>query len=204
MNTPLLERRPGPAICLFGGSFDPVHHGHLALADAARERLEIERVIFLPGRVSPHKPESLPAPAEHRVAMLRLAIAGRPWAEVSSWEIERAGPSYSWESAEHFVAALPSNARLFWLLGADQWRVLESWAHPDVLARRLHFIVFPRGGIGIDPKPGFFHTALDLEHPASSTAVREAVAAGRDILHLVPREVADYIARHGLYRAERR
>jgi nicotinate-nucleotide adenylyltransferase len=200
MNTPHRDETTELAVCLFGGSFDPVHCGHVALAKAAHNALNLDRVVFVPGRMSPHKTGTIPAPAEHRLAMLRLAIAGLPWALVSTWEIERAGPSYSWETAEHFAAVLPPGSRTYWLLGADQWQALDDWARPEVLARRLHFIVFPRGGAAVSPKPGFDCTLLDVPHPASSTAVRAAVAQGRDVSHLVPTAVADYIERHGLYR----
>lgn len=190
--------------CLFGGSFDPVHLGHLALAAAAREQAEVSKVIYLPAWRSPHKLAGAgPAPAVHRCAMLELAVAGRPHEEVSTWEIERERLSYSWETAEHFTTLLreqgPPGARLSWLLGADQWEKLDTWAHPSRLAKLLVFLVFPRDGYAIYPRPGFIHQELQAHHPTSSTAVRAAVKSGAPLEGLVPPAVATYIRQHGLY-----
>jgi nicotinate-nucleotide adenylyltransferase len=176
-------RRPR-RLCLFGGSFDPVHRGHTSLAA---------------GR-SPHKLEhDPPAPATDRLAMLRMALADAPWAEVSQWEIDRAAPSYSWQTADHFATLAGPDTELCWLLGADQWANLHTWAHPERLAARLTFLVFPRGPEPVLPRPGFRHEAVDIRHPASSTAVRTAARAGQSLDGLVAPTVAAYIREHGLY-----
>jgi nicotinate-nucleotide adenylyltransferase len=188
-------------LCLFGGSFDPVHLGHVALAETAWRRGGLERVVFLPAWQSPHKQdEAPPAPAVHRLAMLRLALAAAPWAVVDAWEIDRGGPSYSWQTAEHFAGAAGPEVELCWLLGADQWARLHTWAHPEILAARLTFLVFPRGGTPVEPRPGVRHECIDFRHPASATAARAAARDGRPLDGLVGPEVADYIRRHGLYR----
>jgi nicotinate-nucleotide adenylyltransferase len=194
---PNLARR---RVCLFGGSFDPVHNGHMAMARAAHSDCRLERVVFLPARRSPHKPDLQPAPAADRLAMLERAVGELGWAEVSDWELQRRGPSYSWQAAEHFSSAFGAEVELCWLLGADQWRAIETWARPEVLAARLSFIVFPRGQGSLTPKPGFRHEVIALRHPASATAVRQAVQRGQSLAGLVPPKVEAYIREHGLYK----
>lgn len=198
MPPPVRSRRLG----LFGGSFDPVHLGHTALAAAAREHGGLEKMIFVPAWQSPHKQDqNPPAPAADRLAMLALALADTPWAVVSRWEIDRDGPSYSWLTADHFAEAAGPDVELCWLLGADQWAKLHTWAHPEKLAASLIFLVFPRGPTPIEPRPGFRHETIDFHHPASSTAVRAAARAGRPLDGLVAPAVAEYIREHKLYRA---
>ncbi|MFN0130327.1 MAG: nicotinate (nicotinamide) nucleotide adenylyltransferase [Verrucomicrobiales bacterium] len=185
-----------PRYGLFGGSFDPVHLGHTAMAEAARTQANLEKIIFLPAAQSPHKTDSdPPAPAVHRLAMLELALADLPWAEVSRWEIDRPGPSYSWKTVEHCAAVAGPNIELCWILGADQWDVLLAWSHPEKLAALLTFLVFPRGDTPVLPRPGFRHQPVICRHPASSTAAR----AGQSLDHLVAPEVAAYIRKHALY-----
>lgn len=185
---------------LFGGSFDPVHLGHTALAAAARAQGNLTKVIFIPAARSPHKTgRDQPAPAAHRVTMLELALADFPWAEISRWEIDRPGPSYSWKTVEHCAAVAGPHIELCWILGADQWNALLTWSHPEKLAALLTFLVFPRGDTPVLPRPGFRHQTVISSHPASSTAAREAARAGQPLDHLVDPNVAAYIRNHALY-----
>lgn len=196
-------RRPR-RLCLFGGSFDPVHLGHTAIAAAAHTQCGLEKVVFIPAWQSPHKTgRNRPAAPAHRLAMLRLALATLPWAEVDTWEIGREGPSYSWQTAEHAARQAGPDTQLHWLLGADQWASLHTWARPEILSDLLTFIVFPRGPEPIRPRPGFRHEVVDVRHPASSTAVRAAAHAGRPLEDLVAPGVAAYIREHGLYQQGR-
>jgi len=189
-----------PRHCLFGGSFDPVHLGHTGLASAARAHARLDRIIFLPACRSPHKhDQDPPASAHHRLAMLRLAVAPLPYAEVSAWEVDRAGPSYSWQAAEFFAASLGPDIDLCWLLGADQWAVLHTWARPDRLAHLLTFLVVPRNEGVIVPRHGFRHAVVPFHHHASSTAARAAARSCQSLDHLVAPSVADYITRHRIY-----
>ena len=184
-------------IAIFGGSFDPVHLGHIGMAEEAHRREQLDRVIFLPCLRSPHKPDRPGATPEQRAAMIEIAVRELPWAEVSRWEIERSPPSYSWMAAEHFHSAFPE-AELYWIMGNDQWRVLERWARPDRLATLLTFIVFTRGEQPSE-KAGFHWSAVDHRHPASSTEIRERVAREEDCSDMLDPGVAAYIAEHGLY-----
>jgi len=185
-------------IALFGGSFDPVHRGHLHLAGLAREALDLQEVRFLPCRISPHKAGLEPAAAADRVEMLRRATADLAWAVVDDCELGREGPSFSYATAEALRARFPA-ARLFWLMGGDQWDALPQWRHPERLAACVEFIVFARGDPPL-PRDGFRMHALAGSHPAAATAIREALAQGHTTHPWLDPAVAEWIVSHGLYR----
>ena len=185
-------------IALFGGSFDPPHRAHLAIAQAAVEQCGLERVVFLPCRESPLKGRLPGASGAHRLEMLRLATADLAWAEVSEWELSRPGPSYTWQTAEHFAAAQPE-AALHWLMGADQWAALEQWARPDVLCERLTFIVFARDRLTPEPRPGWRAHFLRGAWPGSSTEARALLADGASASALLPPAVEEYAVSRRLY-----
>ncbi len=189
-------------IALFGGSFDPPHTGHLAIARAAREMCALESVIFIPCRQSPLKGKLPGASGVQRLAMLLRAVSDCPWAEVSDWEINQPGPSYSWQTLEHFMAQPQS--RLHWLMGADQWSDLERWARPDFLREHLVFVVFARGGEQPQERPGWRSIFLPGQFPGSSTEVRRRIGAGESGIDLLPPSVENYIVSEGLYRQEDR
>ncbi len=191
--TPAPPRR----IALFGGTFDPVHEGHLEIARRAHEALDLDEVLFLPCHVSPHKTGRRTAPPEDRLEMVRLAVAGLLWATVDDHDLRGPQPAYSYLTAEEMSRRFPG-ARLFWLMGADQWRALPHWKEPDRLAELVEFIVCSRDGAPA-PRHGWRAHFLAGEHPASATAIREALAAGKEA-HWLPPEVADHILRRGLYK----
>jgi len=172
----------GSRIAIFGGSFDPVHRGHLAMAATARERLALDGVLFVPCAVSPFKRGTV-ASGPQRRAMLGAAISesAMDWAGVDDFELNRAAPSYSWQTARHFYTARPG-MEWYWILGTDQWDRIERWAEPGILRTLLHFIVFSRAGAVVRDRPGWRFTAIEFEHPASSTAIRGDFAAHRDWL----------------------
>lgn len=184
-------------IALFGGTFDPVHSGHLQLAEQAKSALDLDEVRFIPCRISPHKAATNPTPAADRLEMLRLATADLPWAVVDDIETRREGPSYSWQTAEEMKNRFP-NDRLFWIMGTDQWDVLHDWANPKRLAGCVEFIVFSRGNPPI-PREGFVLHPLKADHPASATTIREAIAAGESDPPWLHPEVSRWIENHGLY-----
>jgi len=184
-------------LALFGGSFDPPHLAHLAIARAAVEQCGLDRVVFIPCRESPLKGKQPGATGPQRQEMLRLATAGLAWAEVSGWELERPGPSYSWQTAEHFAAEHPG-AALHWLMGADQWAALERWVRPDVLRELLTFIVFTREGKAPQPREGWRMVHLRGEWAGSSTDARALLAAGEPAPLLLA-AVDAYARRERLY-----
>lgn len=183
---------------LFGGSFDPPHHAHLAIARAAVEQCALTQVVFIPCQESPLKNRRPGASGLQRLEMLQLATAGLDWAAVSDWELARPGPSYSWQTAEHF-AALHPGAELSWLMGADQWEALERWARPDYLRNHLTFIVFGRDGEKPVSRPGWRAHFLIGEWRGSSTEVRALLAAGKPASHLLAPAVEEYAIREKLY-----
>lgn len=185
-------------IALFGGTFDPVHAGHLEVAQSAVQELDLDRVIFLPCRQSPHKVEAAGASEGQRYAMLELATQNAKWAEVSDWEFHQPIPSYSWRTAEAFAERYP-DAKFFWLMGQDQWSVIKSWSRADYLASLVDFIVHDRDGMSSRSGEGV--SFLGGDHPASSSAIREALARrGKLPSSWLPPGVGDYLQKEGLYR----
>jgi len=188
---------PAPRkIALFGGTFDPVHLGHLHLATLAKDALGLDEVRFLPCRISPHKPGTAPASGGDRCEMLRLATAGIPWAVVDDFELQQPGPSYSYQTAEAMARRFP-DARLFWIMGCDQWDALPHWKNPQRLAELVEFIVLARGETPL-PRDGYRLHVICGEHPATATAIREAIAAGTPPTWLPP-SVAQWISEKKIY-----
>jgi nicotinate-nucleotide adenylyltransferase len=128
---------------LFGGSFDPVHLGHLLVAEAAREELGLARLFFIPAAQSPFKPASQPAPAAQRLRLLRLALAGRPWCELDEQELRRGGVSYTIDTVRDYARRFP-DAELFYLIGADHAAQLPRWREAARLAELTQFVILPR------------------------------------------------------------
>ncbi len=184
-------------IALFGGTFDPIHLGHVEIARRAKDLLELDEIRFLPCHTSPHKVGVASAPAADRLEMARLATQGLPWAVVDDFDLSRPPPSYSYETAEEMARRFPGT-RLFWLMGADQWRALPRWKEPERLAKRVEFIVFARDG---EPEPhsGWAMHFLTGTHPASATAIRQALAEGRTGIPWLDPEVEGFIRRRRLY-----
>lgn len=184
-------------IGLFGGTFDPVHRGHTHLAECAMKELLLDEVRFLPCRISPHKLGRVPASAADRLQMLRLATAGLPWAVVDDFETLRDGPSFSYRTAEEMAREFPG-CRLFWIMGTDQWKALESWVEPARLAACVEFIVFARGERP-ERRAGYRMHALEGSHPASATAIRDAIARGETDHPWLEPEVSRWISGHKIY-----
>ena len=185
---------------LFGGSFDPVHLGHLLVAQAACEELGLNRLFFIPAAQSPFKPESTPAPAELRLRMLRLALAGYPNYEVDEQEIRRGGVSYTIDTVRAYGSQFP-RAQLFYLIGADHVPQLPKWRDSAELARLLDFAVIPRPGctlVGEQP-PFRLHALRGFPLGVSSSEIRSRVRAGLPIRSLVPAAVAETIQQSKLY-----
>ncbi len=187
-------------IGLFGGSFDPVHLGHLLVAQAAREDLELSRLFFIPAAQSPFKPDARPTPAPERLRLLRLALVGKTWCEVDEQEVERGGMSYTIETLRNYARRFPG-AALFYLIGADHTPQLPKWRAAEELARLAEFVVIPRPGQAETPLPAPFRGRRLSGFPlgVSSSQIRARVKAGLPIEHLVPETVAEGIRNNRLY-----
>ena len=187
-------------IGLFGGSFDPVHVGHLLVAQAACEEFKLDRLFFIPAAQSPLKPERVPAPAELRLRMLRLALAGETKCEVDDQEIRRGGPSYTIDTVRAFRERYPK-ATLFYIIGADHVPLLPKWRSADELAALVEFLVVPRpGDPPVSAKPPFrVQSLVGTPFAVSSSQIRARVRAGLPIQHLVPPAVGEAIRNSGLY-----
>ena len=185
---------------IFGGSFDPVHLGHLLVAQAAIEELGLDRLFFIPAAQSPFKPENQPAPTPARLQLLRLALAGRTNCEIDEQEIRRGGVSYTIDTLRDYAERFPG-AKLFYLIGADHAAKLDKWREPDELARLAEFVVIPRPGESVleFPKPFRGRILKGFPIEISSSQIRARVKAGLPVDHLVPPSVAEAIRAAGLY-----
>jgi nicotinate-nucleotide adenylyltransferase len=190
--------KPGLRIGLYGGTFDPIHHGHLILARDAIEQLGLDRVVFLPAAISPHKLARAPAPAELRRAMVAAAIAGEPRFVLDDSELHRTGPSFTIDSVESIRARTPE-ARLFYLIGADNLRELHMWRRIEELRQLVQFVIFGRD-LGRDhPEAAHDFPTLPRRIDISATEIRERVARGVSVRYLVPEAVLSLIISHQLY-----
>jgi len=181
-------------IGIFGGSFDPIHHGHLILAREALETLPLDRVLFIPAAQSPHKPENAPASPELRWEMLTAAIAGEPAFAASRLELDRPPPSYSVETVEQLRTEM-SDAQFYFLVGEDNLPQLPSWHRFEELRRLVQFVVLDRSGQDV----AYDYPAVRRKIDISATAIRKRVARGQSIRYLVPETVERIISRENLY-----
>jgi nicotinate-nucleotide adenylyltransferase len=190
-----------PRLGLYGGSFDPLHRGHLLVAQAALEELALDRLFFIPAAQSPFKPGSRPAPDAARLRMLRRSLAGQSRTEVHCDELTRGGVSYSIDTVNAFQARNPG-AELFWLIGADHVPTLPQWREALALAEALTFVVIPRPGQpqATLPPPWRLRHLRGWPLGVSSSEIRDRVRNGMSYEHLVPSGTAEIIASEGLYR----
>jgi nicotinate-nucleotide adenylyltransferase len=187
-------------IGIYGGSFDPVHLGHLLVAQAACEEAGLERLFFIPAAQSPFKPENPPIPAADRLRLLRLALAGRAEYEIDAQEINRGGVSYTIDTIRDYKARFPK-AGLFYLIGADNVSALPQWREAGELANLAEFLVIPRPGQTETPLPAPFRGRWLKGFPlgVSSSQIRARVKAGQSIANLVSPAVAEAIRNYQLY-----
>jgi nicotinate-nucleotide adenylyltransferase len=181
---------------VFGGSFDPIHHGHLIAAAALAEELALDEVRLVVAREQPLKQGRHAAPAEDRAAMVALGVAGHERLRADRSELARPGPSYMVDTLKAFRTGRP-DAELVLLLGADAAATLSAWRSPGEVRALARVEVFARGGS--DGGPGVPQVP---RVEISSSAIRERVRQGRSIRYWVPEAVAAYIADHGLYRED--
>lgn len=196
-------------IGVLGGTFDPVHNGHLIVAEEAKTQLNLVEIIFVPAGQPWLKEDRPISPAEHRLQMLRLAIADKPHFKLSTIEIERAGPSYSVDTIAELRAQLGSEDEVFFILGWDSLAELLQWREPARIIKMCYLVAAPRPGY---PRPklktleasilGLSQRVMLMEKPEidiSASAIRDRVARGLSIRHLVPEPVNRYIKEHKLY-----
>jgi nicotinate-nucleotide adenylyltransferase len=196
-------------IGVLGGTFDPVHYAHLAIAEQAREQLALDRVLFVPAGETVHKRVDLVTASAHRARMLELAAEGNPAFVVDRLEIERGGPSYTVDTLAQLAGRLPDSELVF-IMSAQAARELPGWREPERILQLARVAIVPRLGYEAPDRQWLegrirgaadrvdFIDAPELGHSASD--IRARVAAGRSIRYLVPEPVETYIRQHGLYR----
>lgn len=187
-------------IGLYGGSFDPVHLGHLLVAQAAFEEVGLDRLFFVPAAQSPFKPGSQPTPASERLRLLRLALAGRSDCEIDTQEIDRGGVSYTIDTVRNYARRFPG-AQLYYLIGADHVASLGNWRDAAELAKLVEFVMIPRPGQPDTAFPPPFRGRKLKGFPlgVSASQIRARVKAGLPIDHLVAPAVAEAIRNYRLY-----
>jgi len=196
-------------IGVLGGTFNPVHIGHLMVAEEARASLNLAEILLVPAGQPLLKLDYPVTPAEHRLQMLRLAIAGRPHFKVSTVEIERPGPSYTVGTIAELRVQYGSEDEIFFILGWDSLAQLPGWREPSRLIKMCYLVAVPRPGFQRpdlkaleDLIPGISERVLLLDKPQidiSASAIRELAAQGLSLRHLVPEPVEEYIRQHKLY-----
>lgn len=186
---------------IYGGTFDPVHWGHLILTSDALEQLELDAVLFVPCRQSPHKMGHATATPSQRLSLLRKALRGHPKLWISRCELDRPAPSYAIDTAREIQEAFP-RAQLFWLIGADQLPKLATWKDFAALRKQVTFVVLSRGKNSRKRLPaGVIHLPRERQIDISASEIRERVKKNQPINHLVPPAVATAIQRSQLYRS---
>jgi nicotinate-nucleotide adenylyltransferase len=203
-----VKRRRGARIGIFGGTFDPPHVGHLAIAEWARDRLKLDRVLFVPAGQPPHKRRPTMSSPEERLAMTRLAVRGHPAFRVSTLEVGSNGPSFTANTIRRLIRARPTD-RLYLLIGGDSLDDFRTWRdYEDILAHAT-LAVADRPGAGRDGARAWAKRrgAVWVGNPGldiSSSMVRDLARSGRSVRYLVPDAVARHIERRRLYRGGRR
>jgi nicotinate-nucleotide adenylyltransferase len=205
------------AVGLFGGTFDPIHIGHLAIAEDAREQLGLSRVVFIPAAAPALRPGPPAAPAEDRARMVELAIAGNPFFAIDRLELSRPGPSYTVDTVAQLVRrarAAGEPTDFTFLVSAEQLTRLPEWHEPSRLLSLCRIAAVPRPGAPMPSAawleaafPGQADRIVILDGPLlaiSGTVIRERLASGRSVRYLVPDAVLDDIRDHGRYRPEHR
>ena len=195
-----------PRYGVFGGTFDPVHFGHLLVAEAAAAQLDLERVVFLPAFRPAHKRRRALAPVKHRLAMLRLAVRGNPRFQISDFEASKGEIAYTADTLAAF--AEERRGRLYFLLGQDSLEEFDTWHAPEAVLRLARLVVIPRGDRELPRlRPTLRRRTVVLRSPRvgiSSSEIRRRIRRNRSCRYWTPDPVRAYIARHGLYQDRRR
>lgn len=187
-------------IALFGGSFDPVHIGHLFIVEEVRTALHIEEVFFVPAYQPPHKSDAPHASAEMRITMLERALQDRPGCSVLDWEINRGGVSYTIDTVELARQRFPREVKPKLIIGDDLCADFGSWQQADRLLELVELVIVTRGGSVESDTIKEYHLIDNSPLPVSSSDIRERIAGGRNYRDLVPPAVYHFIEENQLYR----
>ncbi|HTY45825.1 MAG TPA: nicotinate-nucleotide adenylyltransferase [Patescibacteria group bacterium] len=185
-------------IGILGGTFNPVHIGHLILAEEVREKLALDKVIFVPTYLPPHKDNSDVAQAADRYAMIRKAIRGNRYFGISDTEIKRGGRSYTIDTVRQFKRRYPHDD-LYYITGSDLLKYLEEWKDLDEVIRMVRFVVATRPGYPLEKIPAYIKTVAIRAVDVSAFEIRQAIQAHTSFRYLVPESVFEYIVKNGVY-----
>lgn len=186
-------------IGILGGTFNPIHIGHLILAEEVREKLALDKIIFVPAYLPPHKDNSDIAKAEFRLEMVKLAIKGNKLFSVSDVEIKRNGRSYTIDTVRELNVKFP-NDDLYFIIGSDLLKYLDDWKDLSEIIKMVKFIAVTRPGYPLEEIPSYIKTMPIRAVDISAFEVREAIKEGRSFRYLVAESVFDYINKKGLYK----
>ena len=196
-------------IGIMGGTFDPIHYGHLVTAEGALQQFNLDKVVFVPSGAPPHKKDIVISPACHRCAMVELAIASNPHFSLSRVEVEREGYSYAADTVTEFLRVYGRETQIFFITGADAIKALMSWHKVDELMSKCCFIAATRPGFNFEwdaqLPPQYRERIFPLKVTAlaiSSSEIRNMTAAGKTIKYLLPEPVESYIQKQGHYRRD--
>jgi len=186
-------------IGILGGTFNPIHVGHLILAEEAREKLLLDKIIFVPAAMPPHKDNSDIAEAQHRFAMLKMALRGNNHFSVSDAEIKRQGRSYTIDTIREFKKLYPAD-ELYFIIGSDLLKYLDEWKDLGEIIKMVKFIAATRPGYPLEKIPAYISTLAIRAVDISAFEIRNAIKENKSFRYLIPERVFDYINRRKLYK----
>lgn len=198
-------------VALMGGTFDPIHFGHLIIAQEALSQFSLDEVIFIPAGQPPHKRNRIITPYEHRLTMTKLAIDSNPNFSISSLENERMGPSYTIDTVKYFIELLPHGSEVFFITGADAILDIPTWKDYQELIGLCNFIAATRPGYSLEKIKSVLHEIptqlVNKIHPMqvplmdiSSTDIRQKIFDNKSVRYQVPEKVLNYILENKLYK----
>lgn len=187
-------------IGILGGTFNPMHFGHMLLAEGVRENLVLDKVIFIPTNIPPHKDKVDMAEAKDRFRMLKLAISGNPFFSVSSIEIKRKGISYTIDTLKDFKKFFNDSDELFFIIGSDEIKDLDSWKDIGEVKKMVKFVVAARPGCDLNDIPSEIIRVVIKTADISGYQIRKRLRENKSIRYLLPDKVREFILKRGLYK----
>ena len=184
---------------ILGGTFDPIHVGHLRMAEVVREKMRLEKIIFVPSNLPPHKSASSLTSSENRFQMVRLAIERNPFFEISSFEIKRPGKSYTIDTVKYFFSIYPTS-KIFFIIGFDALSTLHKWKSIEEVLKIVEFVVVNRPGDFKEKKNIKHHSVSMPGIDISSSNIRQLMKTKKSIRYLIPEPVREYMEQNNLYK----